>query len=106
VGEAPEEVESEPAAEEEKRRRRRRRRRGRKPNEGTADEQPAANGPAPEAGGLADTGDAGLPEVAEGDDDLDDGDDEDDDEVEPISFADINVPTWQELIASLYRPER
>ena len=31
-------------------------------------------------------------------------DDEDDDEGE--SYADWNVPSWQELIASLYRPDR
>src|SRR5262249_1281085 len=106
VGEAPEEVEAEPAPEEEKRRRRRRRRRGRKSSAEGGAEAPTAeavNGPAPEAGGLAENGDAGLPEVAEGDDDLEDGDEDDDDEAEPISFADINVPTWQELIASLYR---
>ena len=29
-----------------------------------------------------------------------------DEEEETISFANWNVPSWQELIASLYRPER
>jgi hypothetical protein len=29
-----------------------------------------------------------------------------DDEEETISFANWSVPSWQELIASLYRPER
>ena len=51
---------------------------------------------------------------ATGEDDDDDADeepdvdeDEDDDEdVEPIVLTDWNVPTWQELIGSLYRPER
>ena len=31
---------------------------------------------------------------------------EEDDEEETISFANWSVPSWQELIASLYRPER
>jgi hypothetical protein len=30
----------------------------------------------------------------------------DDDEEEEISFANWNAPSWQELIAGLYRPER
>jgi hypothetical protein len=111
VGEAPEEVpdpEPETAAEVDKRRRRRRRgRRGRRDrDEARPEEEAVGTGSESPANGLP------VEEMAEGEDDsaddsdaeFDDGDD--DDEVEPLSFTDWNVPTWNELIASLYRPER
>ena len=99
MGEAPEEVPDEPTpADDGKRRRRRRRRRGRK-----SDDVPSSNA-------ATDLAPAATPDAAElddGDDDDDDTTDLDDDEdVEPITFTDWNVPTWQELIGSLYRPER
>jgi hypothetical protein len=31
---------------------------------------------------------------------------EEEDDDEKLSFANWNVPSWQELIASLYRPDR
>lgn len=107
VGEAPEEVpEPEPTPDDEKRRRRRRRRRGRR----RGGETPGEDEGAAEAPDGAD-GSPGS-ETLEGEEDsADDGDageeeDDDDGDVEPITFTDWNVPTWQELIASLYRPER
>ncbi len=116
VGEAPEEVESEPPPEEEKRRGRRRgrRRRGRKQaGEAPADGQAIDTVEQGEAGGFAGAGEAGSRDLADGDDNAEGTDstplaedEEDEEEVEPMSFADFNVPTWQELIASLYRPER
>jgi hypothetical protein len=45
---------------------------------------------------LADEGADETPPPAEEDDEID----------EEISFANWTVPSWQELIASLYRPER
>ncbi|MCX7702242.1 MAG: hypothetical protein N2039_15305 [Gemmataceae bacterium] len=110
VGEAPEEVPDEPgddtAAPEKKRRRRRRRRRK---SEASVDE-PTNDAATPET----ETASASLngevtpesePSDVEGDDD--EGEVEDDEEeIEPISLPDWNVPTWQELIDSLYRPER
>lgn len=108
VGEAPEEIPDEPSPPEEKKRRRRRRRRGRRGGEaggeaaGEATEQT-------EAGPLFDTG-AEPPASAEADEFEEEeevsDEDEDEVEVEPISFADWTVPTWNELIGSLYRPER
>jgi hypothetical protein len=108
VGEAPEEVpeaEPEPAAEGEKRRRRRRRRRGRRGRDATAAEEEAV-GAGAEAPAIGDG--HGTDESAEGEElgDESDLEDDDEDEVEPLSFTDWNMPTWNELIASLYRPER
>lgn len=108
VGEAPEEIPDEPSPPEEKKRRRRRRRRGRRGGEagGEAQDEAAEQG---EAGPLFDTG-AEPPAAAEADEleEDEEGSDEDEDEVEvePISFVDWTVPTWNELIGSLYRPER
>ena len=103
MGEAPEEIPEEPAPPDDgKRKRRRRRRRGRKP-----DEAPAINGEATQPV-AADA--QGIPEPADQSDEEEDDagaeDDDDDDDVEPIVLTDWNVPTWQELIGSLYRPER
>ena len=113
MGEAPEEVENEPAPEEEKRRGRRRRgrRRGRR---GAGQGEDGGEPVAPMEGGQeTPSGAGGPPEADEGEDDSDAddstplaGDEEDEQEVDPISFANFDVPTWQELIASLYRPER
>jgi len=108
VGEAPEEVpdpEGEPALEGDKRRRRRRRRRGRRGrNEGGADQESIAGGPESTASGSPPE-DVAEDEDADEDSDADE-DNDDEDEVEPLSFTDWSVPTWNELIASLYRPER
>jgi ribonuclease E len=109
VGEAPEEIPDEPAPADDKKRRRRRRRRGRRGGaEGGPDSAEAPG--AEEAGPLFDTG-AEMPAAAANAEDLEDEEEgaeeeEDDIEVEPISFADWTVPTWNELIGSLYRPER
>ena len=92
-----------------KKRRRRRRRRGRRGGaEGDAESAEAPG--ADESGPLFDTG-AEMPAAAANAEDLEEEEDaieedEDDIEVEPISFADWTVPTWNELIGSLYRPER
>jgi hypothetical protein len=103
VGEAPEEIPEEPSDEQtapgEKRRRRRRRRRRRGAGE-TADDGAAKSEGLPDGAGPT----AGEDDAA---DEEDDGAaDEDEEEIEPLSIPDWNVPTWQELIASLYRPER
>ncbi|HLW64943.1 MAG TPA: hypothetical protein VKS79_06440 [Gemmataceae bacterium] len=97
VGEAPEEIpeaEAEPEAEDEKRPRRRRGRRRRRSEGGqreeTAEERESPEEPAAEE----EQGDEGA------------GDEEDEEEVESVPFADWSVPSWQELIGSLYRPER
>jgi hypothetical protein len=111
VGEAPEEVPEEPSDEQtapgEKRRRRRRRRRRRGADEATEDGVAKSDRPlegsdsAPSSAFSANDADDGLQ-----DDGDDEGEDDDDEEIEPLSIPDWNVPTWQELIASLYRPER
>jgi hypothetical protein len=110
VGEAPEEVPEEPADEQtapgEKRRRRRRRRRRRGAGEAADDGAGKSDSPLEGAEGAA-----GPTEAAEAGDEEDDGGeddltDDDEEEIEPLSIPDWNVPTWQELIASLYRPER
>lgn len=107
VGEAPEEVPEEPGEEQgpgDKKRRRRRRRRRRGAGEGGTEAAAEANGE-PSAVGLP--GAEAEPPLAdaeggEGDDEFED----EEEEIEPISIPDWNVPTWQELIESLYRPER
>jgi hypothetical protein len=109
VGEAPEEIPDEPAPADDKKRRRRRRRRGRRGGAEGGPESAEAPG-VDESGPLFDSG-AEMPAAAGNAEDLEeeeDGveEDEDDIEVEPISFADWTVPTWNELIGSLYRPER
>ncbi len=111
VGEAPEEVPEEPSEEQgapgDKRRRRRRRRRRRGGGEGSGEDSARGEEQSETA-----EGDDRSPTSADdaGDDGQDDGDDdiveEDEEEIEPLSITDWNVPTWQELIASLYRPER
>ncbi len=110
VGEAPEEVPDEPAPTDEKKRRRRRRRRGRRGENG-AESAGNETAEAEETGPLFDSGEE-IPSSGANSEDLDDEEDDeetgedDEDEIEPISFADWNVPTWNELIGSLYRPER
>lgn len=110
VGEAPEEVPDEPgddtAAPEKKRRRRRRRRRK---SEASVDEPTSdAGAPGTDTASASLNGEVtpdGETSELEGDDD--EGEvEEDEEEIEPISLPDWNVPTWQELIDSLYRPER
>lgn len=113
VGEAPEELtdtDGPPDGDKKRRRRRRRRRKG-----GPEAAPTAAPGLASPAIADAATPETLAPpsddtDLSEGDEYLDDGeaadDDDDDDDIEPISFSDIVVPSWQELIASLYRPER
>lgn len=106
VGEAPEEVPEEPGEESgeagDKKRRRRRRRRRRNGDEteaagetvngeASADALPAASADAP---------------IIESDADEGDEEDDEDDDIEPLQIPDWNVPTWQELIGGLYRPER
>jgi len=72
-----------------------RRRRGRQQSRAEVDEP----SPGPE--------DEDLDEVAEGEAETEAiQDDDQDDDDEPDTLADWNVPSWQELIASLYRPER
>jgi hypothetical protein len=96
VGEAPEEIpeaDAEPEAEEEKPRRRRRGRRRRRSDSGAPEE--GAEGP------------EALEESAADDPGNDDtGEEEGEAEAETEPFTDWNVPSWQELIGSLYRPER
>jgi hypothetical protein len=106
VGEAPEEIPDEPASAEEKRHRRRRRRRRRGGSDDNGENEPAE---AVQPGGEAIGGPAAPADVedAEDDDGTDDElADDDEEEVESISFADWTVPSWNELIGSLYRPER
>jgi hypothetical protein len=115
VGEAPEEVPEEAPDEAtaqggKRRRRRRRRRRGDEAPGGDrpapAETQPRSDRPAaPQPVELAGPGSAADDDELE--DEADDGTVlDDDEEIEPLSIPDWNVPTWQELIASLYRPER
>lgn len=105
VGEAPEEVPEEPGEEpgapgdKKRRRRRRRRRRG----EGAAEGAPAEANGEPGAAGMPGAG--AEPPLAEDEEEEMEGE-EDEEEIEPISIPDWNVPTWQELIDALYRPER
>lgn len=110
VGEAPEEIPDEPgdelaAPEKKRRRRRRRRRKGEASVDGATPEKEASGVEAPavtlEGEGSADS----EPSDLEGDDEETVAE-EDEEEIEPISLPDWNVPTWQELIDSLYRPER
>jgi hypothetical protein len=110
VGEAPEEVPDEPGEElgttEKKRRRRRRRRRRNDAAETTSSD---GEDPDSHANGALTEGESPAEDdsSSEETDDTDDGADDDDEEViEPIVLPDWNVPTWQELIDSLYRPER
>ena len=59
---------------------------------------------------------AEIPEPVEAEDEDEDeeqevevaavNEDEDDDGEEPDTLSDWNVPSWNELIASLYRPDR
>ena len=94
VGEAPEEVpDAEPEAEEEKPRRRRRGRRRRRSD----------GGPREEVAEERETGEEPAADEDQGDEDAGE---EDEDEAEVERFADWSVPSWQELIGSLYRPER
>jgi ribonuclease E len=100
--EIPEEPSEEPAPPGEKRRRRRRRRRRR----GGGD---APEGAPAEAGAPPSNGQPTEEPAAEDAETFEEGDEEgedDEEEIEPLSIPDWNVPTWQELIASLYRPER
>src|SRR5262249_54282830 len=99
VGEAPEESpETEVESEEEKRPRRRRGRRRRRPD-GSSPREEAAEEREGSAAPAADEEDA-----EDGGDEADEPAGEDEVEAEP--FVDWNVPSWQELIGSLYRPER
>jgi ribonuclease E len=96
MGEAPEEIpeaEAEAETEEEKRPRRRRGRRRRRSEGGQRDE-PAEERESPEEPAA---------EEEQGDEA---GMEEDEEEVEAEPFADFSVPSWQELIGSLYRPDR
>jgi ribonuclease E len=96
MGEAPEEipeVDVEPEAEGEKRQRRRRGRRRRRSESGPRDE--AAEEPESQED----------PPTEESQRDEAVGD-EDEEEAELERFADWNVPSWQELIGGLYRPDR
>jgi hypothetical protein len=99
VGEAPEEVPDEPgAAEQPPPRRRRGRRRGRRGAEPQIGPEPAS-APSDVPGEQLATEEPQAPEM--------EGEEVEEDEEEPaVSFADWTVPSWQELIASLYRPER
>jgi len=105
VGEAPEEIPEETseelAAQGDNHRRRRRRRRRRGGGDGADESAVKSDGPLENAG-------LPSPSATDADDEAqDDGEeDEDEEEIEPLSIPDWNVPTWQELIASLYRPER
>jgi hypothetical protein len=110
VGEAPEEVPEEPAPPEEKKRRRRRRRRGRRGESG-AEGGASETGESEVAGPLFDTGEEIPPigvdaEELGDEEELEEAAEDEEEEIEPISFSDWNVPTWNELIGSLYRPER
>ena len=91
VGEAPEEI---PETEEEKRPRRRRGRRRRRSEGGPREDAPEEREMPDESAADADQGEE------------DAGEEDDEEEVEIVPFADWNVPSWQELIGSLYRPER
>jgi|DewCreStandDraft_4_1066084.scaffolds.fasta_scaffold121985_2 hypothetical protein len=113
VGDAPEEIPDDPSEEpsspeKKRRRRRRRRRRGDSPTDAATAEsiETEANQESTasedEVEGEVETESSN--ECEESDDDSRDDDDEE--EVEPISLPDWNVPSWQELIDSLYRPER
>jgi hypothetical protein len=109
MGEAPEEVpdgepeveaEAETEPNEEKRPNRRRRGRRRRRSDGDGDRSNAHTG--------RDEAEQGSPMDKVADDEVADSDDEEEDVdeggIEP--FADWSVPSWQELIGSLYRPER
>lgn len=92
VGEAPEEI-TEPEAEtEEEDKRPSRRRRGRRRQRSDGDRRDETEAPETSAEPSAES-DEGA-------------EDEEDEEAEAVPFADWNVPSWQELIGSLYRPER
>jgi len=104
VGEAPEEIPDEPLTGEEKRRRRRRRRRRRgQDGDGESEAAEVVQAGAEPAAGPPNLEDADEEDAA--DDGLADEEDEEE-EAESISFADWTVPSWNELIGSLYRPER
>jgi hypothetical protein len=110
VGEAPEEIPEDPASPDDQKRRRRRRRRGRRGDNENGGEAKPGEGIKSDSSTNAAPGAPMLPQDVEDTDDeeLDDGaiGDDDEEEVEHISFADWTVPSWNELIGSLYRPER
>jgi hypothetical protein len=103
MGEAPEEVpDAEPEPEEEKRQHRRKR--GRRRRKFEAESQSAGAVSASDERELLD--ESGVQEKDGEDAAASEDDDSEEGEVDMEPFADWNVPSWQELIASLYRPER
>lgn len=109
VGEPPEEVPDEPGDEPPPPEKKRRRRRRRRKSESPSDKAPPADSGTPDASTASPSGESETIADSEPSDletDEDDSDSDDIEEIEPISLPDWNVPTWQELIDSLYRPER
>jgi len=103
MGEAPEEVpDTEPEVEEDKRHHRRRRGRRNRRGDGAEREEGGSRGEKRDS--PSDTGNENAEESVEGADVEDE--EQEDHEVEPEPFVDWSVPSWQELIASLYRPDR